>query len=161
MCALLSPRRGRYRPRRAGADLPGRSTPISDATRTCRISGVFLGSREMQWFLDHYCPDLETRTSSLVSPLRAADLSGLPRTVVVVGGHDPLLDEGVEYAERLRASGVPVELLQFRHWLTVSCSSRGSLRPPRRRPQTIVRAAAALLENEDAKKNSTTGGVRA
>lgn len=160
VCALLSRDED-------GIDLAGQVLiyPVVDADlgrdSYVQNSGVFLGSREMQWFLDHYCPDLETRTGSLVSPLRAADLSGLPRTVVVVGGHDPLLDEGVEYAERLRASGVPVELLQFPSLAHGFLQFTGVSPAAAEAAQTIVRAAAVLLENEDAKKNSTTGGVRA
>lgn len=88
--------------------------PVVDAdlTRDSYVtnSGVFLGGREMGWFFDHYCPDVVARTSPDIAPIRAADLSGLPPAVVVVGGHDPLLDEGLEYAERLRGSGVPVEV---------------------------------------------------
>lgn len=88
--------------------------PVVDADLTrdsyATNSGVFLGAREMGWFFDHYCPDAEARTSPEIAPIRAVDLSGLPPAVVVVGGHDPLLDEGLEYAERLRGAGVPVEV---------------------------------------------------
>ncbi len=48
-----------------------------------------------------------------ISPLRAADLSCLPPTVIVVGGHDPLLDEARRYAERLAAAGVACEFRCF------------------------------------------------
>lgn len=43
-----------------------------------------------------------------VSPLRAADVSGVAPAVIVTAGHDPLRDDGDDYAERLRAAGVPV-----------------------------------------------------
>jgi acetyl esterase len=42
------------------------------------------------------------------SPIRAADLSGLPPAHLVLAECDPLTDEGLDYAERLRAAGVPV-----------------------------------------------------
>ncbi len=47
------------------------------------------------------------------SPLRAGDFSGLPPTVIAVAGHDPLHDEGIAYAGKLEAAGVPVKLLCY------------------------------------------------
>ena len=42
-----------------------------------------------------------------VSPLLAADLSGLPPAHIIVAEHDTLRDDGIRYAERLRACSVP------------------------------------------------------
>jgi acetyl esterase len=47
------------------------------------------------------------------SPLRAASFSGLPPAVIVIAGHDPLNPQGVEYGQRLRTAGVPVEVMIF------------------------------------------------
>ncbi|MFC4595928.1 alpha/beta hydrolase [Sphingobium tyrosinilyticum] len=53
------------------------------------------------------------RADPRLSPLAADDLSGLPPAVIAVLTVDPLRDEAVEYADRLRATGVPVELIEF------------------------------------------------
>ncbi|WP_051881514.1 alpha/beta hydrolase [Parvularcula oceani] len=45
-----------------------------------------------------------------VSPLLREDLSGLPPTYIMVGACDPLRDEAVAYAERLRRAGIPLTL---------------------------------------------------
>jgi len=47
------------------------------------------------------------------APAREADYSGLPPTVTFVGDLDPFRDETVQYVERLRAAGVPVEFRLF------------------------------------------------
>ena len=75
--------------------------------------GLVLGVAEMGWFFDQYLPREQDRSQPRAAPLRAADLDRLPPAVIAVAGRDPLRDEGVAYAERLRAAGVPLTLLEF------------------------------------------------
>jgi len=51
-----------------------------------------------------------SNTSPYAAPNRAGDLSGLPPAFVQTNGLDPLRDEGIQYALRLLAAGVSVEL---------------------------------------------------
>ncbi|GAA1868616.1 alpha/beta hydrolase [Pseudonocardia ailaonensis] len=67
----------------------------------------------MQWYWDMYLPDPAARDDPLASPLRAATHAGLPPTVLVVAGHDPLRTEVLAYGERLRAAGNRIERLDF------------------------------------------------
>ena len=56
-----------------------------------------------------YAPGAAQRSPD-VSPLRAADLGGLPPTMLVLAECDPLTDEATDYADRLRAAGVEVDV---------------------------------------------------
>lgn len=70
--------------------------------------GSMLSAADMQWFWDHYSPNVEERASPMASPLRARSLARLPSAIIVTAQIDPLVDEGREYAERLAAEGVSV-----------------------------------------------------
>lgn len=70
--------------------------------------GHLLLRDDMEWFLDHYVPDVESRSNPYVSPLRAEDLSGVAPAYLALGGYDPLFDEGMAFAEKLDAAGVRV-----------------------------------------------------
>jgi acetyl esterase len=75
--------------------------------------GYFLTRDTMQWFFDHYAPQASDRASPFISPLRAADLTGLPPAFVLTAEYDPLRDEGEAYAKRLIAAGVPTTLARY------------------------------------------------
>lgn len=87
--------------------------PVTDAdfdrpSYTDADNQLLLTKEAMVWFWDHYVPDAAQRMEPDASPLRAADLSGLPPAVVMTAEHDPLRDEGEAYAQRLEEAGVPV-----------------------------------------------------
>ena len=75
--------------------------------------GYFLYRDELQWHQDHYLPSPELRHEWRVSPLDAADHSGLPPAFVITAECDPLHRQGELYAERLRAAGVAVEQREY------------------------------------------------
>ncbi|MEO1029532.1 MAG: alpha/beta hydrolase fold domain-containing protein, partial [Pseudomonadota bacterium] len=92
--------------------------PVTDCdlTRPSYLSmdnQLLLNTPLMAWFFDHYAPDKETRTNTDISPIRAEDLSGLPPAILITAEFDPLRDEGEEYAEKLKAAGVPVTFKRF------------------------------------------------
>ena len=72
--------------------------------------GFALDAELVHWFARQWVPDLERWTDPRVSPLRAENLSELPRALVVTAEHDPLRDEGEAYARRLAESGVTTTL---------------------------------------------------
>jgi len=75
--------------------------------------GYFLERATLDWFYDCYVPADADKADPRLSPLLAADLKGLAPAYVMLGGYDPLHDEGAEYAEKLRAAGVNVTLADY------------------------------------------------
>ncbi|WP_079431660.1 MULTISPECIES: alpha/beta hydrolase [Streptomyces] len=69
--------------------------------------GYFHTAAHMAWYWDQYGGD---PAHPHVSPLRAPDLSVLPRTLIVLADCDLLRDEGLAYARRLGEAGVDCEV---------------------------------------------------
>jgi acetyl esterase len=76
--------------------------------------GWLLTTDMMQVFYDAYFANHpEERGSPRGSPLFAASVSGTAPALVYTAGFDPLKDEGLAYAERLRREGVAVRHHRF------------------------------------------------
>jgi acetyl esterase len=88
--------------------------PVTDHEFTSRsmednAEGYFLTRDDMRWFYGHYLRSDADADDPRVSPLRAPDLRGLPPAFVLTAEFDPLRDQGVAYADALRAAGNEVE----------------------------------------------------
>jgi acetyl esterase len=75
--------------------------------------GYGLTRAGMAWFWHHYLADPRDALHPHASPLRAADLSGLPPALVHTAEYDVLRDEAEHYAERLREAGVAVTMKRW------------------------------------------------
>ena len=65
---------------------------------------------DMMWFHCHYVSHPDQLGLSYASPhLRSNDLTNLPEALIILPEADPLRDEGLRYAERLRQAGVAAE----------------------------------------------------
>lgn len=88
---------------------PG-TTAFADTPSHRRYAhGYLLDAETIAWFFDHYI-DRAQRRDWRFAPLEADDLDGVAPACVVLAECDPLVDEGIAYADRLRAAGVAVEL---------------------------------------------------
>jgi len=87
--------------------------PVTDMVQaqgsyTRFATGLPLTGPAMGWFRAHYTPEPEAWVDWRASPLRAASLRGVAPAFVLTVGHDPLCDEGRDYAARLELEGVQV-----------------------------------------------------
>jgi acetyl esterase len=76
----------------------------------------YLPNDRIESFILCYLTDPELAKLPYVSPVLASDgqLRGLPPALMIVAGHsDPLRPDGLQYAERLRTLGVPVDVHEF------------------------------------------------
>jgi acetyl esterase len=71
-------------------------------------TGYGLTATEMVWFWEQFLSPDALPDDPEVSPLRAEFPAGLPPTLVATAQYDVLRDEGIAYAHKLQAAGVPV-----------------------------------------------------
>jgi acetyl esterase len=89
--------------------------PVLDATLskpswTELGTGAYVISRAMMLDVLHaYLPSGIDRSAPEVSPLFATDLSAVAPAFILTADHDPLRDEGEEYAAKLKAANVSVD----------------------------------------------------
>ncbi|MGH6865942.1 MAG: alpha/beta hydrolase [Methyloceanibacter sp.] len=67
----------------------------------------------IQWFFNQYFGNAWPFADPRAIPSLYKDYSGLPPTLIVTAGHDPLRDEAKDYAETLAVAGVPVTYACF------------------------------------------------
>jgi acetyl esterase len=74
--------------------------------------GYGLDREALEWFWQLYLPSGAAQAYAAGSPL-AQPAQGLPPSIVVTAGYDPLRDEGEAYAHRLQLAGVPTRTLRY------------------------------------------------
>lgn len=83
--------------------------PMLDATAQSSsyrefATGYGFTHAKSRWYYDQYLPPRSNLRDPLVSPIFAADLEGLPPTLVVTAECDPLRDDGESYAQMIRGA---------------------------------------------------------
>ena len=92
---------------------PGTTAHADTASHKLFGQGFLLEADGIAWFFDQYI-DRHHRSDWRFAPLLAPDVDGVAPTCVILAECDPLVDEGLAYADRLRAAGVAVEMELYR-----------------------------------------------
>ena len=88
---------------------PGTTAHADTGSHHLFANGFLLDAATVEWFFEQYI-DRSQRSDWRFAPLNADDLDGVAAAIVLIAECDPLCDEGVAYADRLRAAGVEVTL---------------------------------------------------
>jgi acetyl esterase len=102
--------------------------------------GLVLEQAHIEYFFRHYI-DEDQRTDWRFAPLEAPDVEGVAPAWFGLAECDPLFDDGLSYADKLRSAGVPVDLEIYRG-VTHEFIKMGRTLPEAR--QAHADAAAAL-----------------
>jgi acetyl esterase len=76
--------------------------------------GFVLEAAHIDYFFDLYIPDVKDREDWRFAPLMADDVEGVAPAWFGLAECDPLVDEGLQYADKLRSAGVAVDLDIYR-----------------------------------------------
>ena len=76
--------------------------------------GFVLGQAQISWFFSHYVRSPADRDDWRFAPLNAPDVDGVAPAWIGLAECDPLVDEGLLYADKLRAAGVAVDIEIYR-----------------------------------------------
>lgn len=119
---------------------PGCSARPDTRSHRRFAEGLILEAPHIEWFFDQYI-DPAQRDDWRFAPLNAPDVEGVAPAWIGLAECDPLVDEGLHYADKLRAAGVPVDLKIYRG-VTHEFIKMGRVIPEAR--QAHADAAAAL-----------------
>ncbi|MFM2059245.1 MAG: hypothetical protein RLY71_3630 [Pseudomonadota bacterium] len=124
---------------------PGTTAHADTASHRRYAQGFLIDQALVEWFFDHYI-DAADRTDWRFAPLLADELEDVAPACLVLAECDPLIDEGLAYADRLRMAGVPVEL-ELYTGVTHDFIKLGRAIPEAAQAQAAIGAAlrAALL----------------
>lgn len=93
---------------------PGCAAHQDTPSHTTFARGLVLEEPAISWFFGNYVSTREEREDWRFAPLCAPDVDGVAPAWVGLAECDPLVDEGVDYADKLRLAGVPVDLEIYR-----------------------------------------------
>jgi acetyl esterase len=93
---------------------PGCAAHQDTPSHKTYAEGFVIGEEQISYFFNHYVNSPADRADWRFAPLLAPDVEGLAPAWIGLAECDPLVDEGVLYADKLRAASVEVDLEIYR-----------------------------------------------
>ncbi len=93
---------------------PGTTAHQDTPSHARYAGGPLLDEPLVSWFFGQYVRTRADRDDWRFAPLNADDVEGVAPAWIGLAEVDPLVDEGIAYADKLRAAGVPVALEIYR-----------------------------------------------
>lgn len=93
---------------------PGTAAHQDTASHRRYAEGPLLGEALISWFFSLYVNASAERDDWRFAPLHADDVEGVAPAWIGLAEIDPVVDEGIAYADKLRAAGVAVDLEIYR-----------------------------------------------
>ncbi|HZV22299.1 MAG TPA: alpha/beta hydrolase, partial [Luteimonas sp.] len=107
--------------------------------------GLVLEKAHIDWFFDQFIPR-EQRGDWRFAPLNAPDVEGVAPAWFGLAEMDPLVDDAIAYADKLRLAGVPVDLEIYRGVTHEFIKMGRALREARQAHQDAARALAHAFD---------------
>ena len=130
---------------------PAIDEDVSSASYRAYGTDHFLTADRIAFYWRCYVPQPALEADPYLLAGRATSLRELPPATIILAECDPLHDQGVAYAERLRAAGVPVELRDYPGMIHAFFSFIG----------LFERGRAAVIDAGRAIRNATSGPLEA
>lgn len=121
---------------------PGTSDRADTGSRRLFGRGFLIDSATVTWFFDHAVPQAH-RHDPRFAPLEAPEVEGVCPALVLLAECDPVVDDGIAYADRLRMASVAVDLELYRG-VTHDFMKMGRVLPEA--SQALDKAAQALQQ---------------
>lgn len=93
---------------------PGTTAHQDTASHLRHVDGPLLTKAMIDFFFAQYVNTPADRDDWRFAPLLADDVDGVAPAWIGLAECDPVVDEGIAYADKLRAAGVPVDLEIYR-----------------------------------------------
>lgn len=93
---------------------PGTAAHQDTPSHKKYAEGPLLGEALISYFFNLYVNSPTDRDDWRFAPLNAEDVEGVAPAWIGLAEYDPVVDEGIAYADKLRAAGVPVDLEIYR-----------------------------------------------